>query len=167
MRLLAFALTLFIVGCSQTAIHAPAADAPVDPRDFFGPATVRLHPIFTQVKSFSSTGGAPDGIEAVLEFDDRFGDPTKAAGAVIFELYSYRKGYPDPRGPRLVQPWTASLAAVEQQQAHWRREISAYSFLLSYDQIKADKNYVLTATFEPLSGPRLFSQTIIQGKTQN
>jgi hypothetical protein len=164
MRFFALILAAALVGCSQPAVHPPEADAPVDARDYFGPSVMRLHPIFTQIKSFSG-GNKPEGIEAVLEFDDRFGDPTKAAGAVIFELYDMRRGYPDPRGDRVVQPWMASLAAVAQQQAHWRREIGAYSFLLAYEQINANHNYVLTATFEPVSGPRLFAQTIIQGRS--
>lgn len=163
MRRVLIVLLASLVGCSGALVHPPAADLPSDARDEFGPATMRLHPTFTQVTSFSG-GTKPDGIEAVLEFDDGFGDPTKAAGAVIFELYSLRNGFPDNRGDRLVQPWTASLAAVTQQQAHWRREIGAYSFLLSYDQVSPDRDYVLTATFEPLSGPRLFAQTIIQGR---
>lgn len=149
-----------VVGCQESLLPSPTAAPPADPHGLFGPATMRLHPIFTQVKSLTG-GTAPDGIEAMLEFDDRFGDPTKAAGAVIFELYDFRTGFPDHRGERLLDPWTASLAGVAQQQAHWRREIGAYSFLLAYDHVRADRNYVLSATFEPVSGPRLFAQTVI------
>ena len=38
---------------------------------------------------------------------------------VIFELYDYRPYWPDPRGPRLANPWTASLTTYEDQKAHW------------------------------------------------
>lgn len=157
--LLAGAL-LLVLGCVGSAIQPERQDPADHQSDLFTPTSMRLHPIFTQVKSFSG-GTKPDGVEAVLEFDDQFGDPTKAAGAVIFELFAFRTGYADPRGERLVQPWAASLGNLDDQQAHWRREISAYSFLLAYSGITTDRNYVLTATFEPLTGPRLFATTII------
>jgi hypothetical protein len=157
-------LLALMLGCEGTALVQPAAVQPPDERQLFGPVAMKLHPIFTQVKSFSG-GATPDGIEAVLEFDDQFGDPTKAAGAVIFELFEFRTGYPDHRGERLIQPWTASLATVSQQHGHWRREIDAYSFLLADDQVHTDRTYVLTATFEPLTGKRLFSQTVIGAQT--
>jgi hypothetical protein len=163
MRNLALAGMLLVVlaGCQQ-----PVASEDVSQRELFAPVSMRLHPIFTQVKSWSG-GKTPDGIEAVLEFDDRFGDSTKAAGAVIFELYDFRRGFADYRGERLANPWAVSLDSAAQQEAHWRREISAYSFLLAYPTIRADRNYVLTASFEPLEGPRLFARPmIIQGQTK-
>jgi hypothetical protein len=163
MLLLAGALAL-IFGCTQSAIQPERPDAPDPNPNLFRPTTMRLHPIFTQVKSFTG-GSTPDGIEAVLEFDDQFGDPTKAAGSVIFELFSFRDGFPDPRGNRLVQPWAASLTSSDQQQAHWRREISAYSFLLAWPSVTTNRNYVLTATYEPLTGTRLFARTIITGSS--
>jgi hypothetical protein len=163
MRTLALVLTaVLLLGCEQPTLRAPPP-VTAEPYDLFGPATMRLHPIFTQVKSVSG-GAKPDGIEAVVEFDDRFGDATKAAGSVVLELYSYRIGFPDPRGDRLADPWTVPLNTVDQQQSHWRREIGAYSFLLAYDAIHTDRNYVLTATFEPVTGPRLFSQLILSAQ---
>jgi len=160
-------LLLVHAGCEQSILRPPPAQTSGDGRDLFGPATMRLHPIFTQVKNLDgSLTGRPDGIEAVLEFDDRFGDPTKASGAVIFELYAIRKDFPDERGNRLAEPWTASLTTVDQQQAHWRREIGSYSFLLAFDQIRDDRDYVLTTTFEPLTGKRLFAQLDIPARVK-
>ena len=154
-------LLIVLGGCEQQVLRPSPPDTGVDQqRDLFGPAKMRLHPIFTQIKNWTG-GTSPDGIEAVVEFDDRFGDSSKAAGALVFELYAFRSGFPDPRGERLVEPWTASLSSVDQQQAHWRREIGAYSFLLADGDVRTDRNYVLTATFEPLSGPRIFSQLIL------
>src|ERR1041385_4565024 len=104
MRGLAFFLPLLIplvlLGCASKPIERDNAEVAM-----FGPMRMRLHPIFTQVKNWSSGGGSgpgikPDGIEAELEFQDQFGDPTKAAGKVMFELFSYHQG-PDPRGERL------------------------------------------------------------------
>jgi hypothetical protein len=163
MRPILFALALLAAGCGEAIVHPPPADTSTDVRDSFAPASMRLHPVFTQVKSFSG-GTAPDGIEAVLEFDDAFGDPTKAAGAIIFELYPLQHGTADHRGDRLVEPWTASLANFNQQQAHWRREMDAYSFLLADSKVNYNDDYVLLATFEPLNGTRLFAQTIIHAR---
>ncbi|CAA9406048.1 MAG: hypothetical protein AVDCRST_MAG64-1990, partial [uncultured Phycisphaerae bacterium] len=97
-----------------------------------GPVTVRIHPSFTQVKDWNGDG-KPDGVEALLEVRDRWNEPIRATGGVLFELYDYRRGYPDPRGRRLVNPWTASLATVEDQAARWDRVSRAYKFQLAYD----------------------------------
>src|SRR3984957_16563947 len=153
-----------MVGCTQPLVYAPpAANTAGDDPELFGPRAMRLHPIFTQVKSWNGNG-TPDGVEAVLEFRDRFGDSTKAAGAVIFELFSFRTGYPDHRGDRIGEPWAASLASADRQKTHWRSEIGAYDFLLSSDSVRVDSDYVLTATFEPPTGKRLFAETVIIGE---
>jgi len=162
MRLFAVtAILLMLCACESTGPR-PRTD---EEAALFGPVSMRLHPIFTQVKNVSGTGTVPDGIEAVLEFDDQVGDPTKAAGTAIFELFEFRQGYPDIRGERLINPWPASLVSLDDQQAHWHREYGAYSFLLADPAIKTDRNYVLTATFEPLEGGRFFAQTILIGNT--
>ena len=66
--------------------------------DMFAPTGMRIHPIFTQVADLDKDG-KPDGIEAQLEFQDQFGDPTKASGQVLFELFDYRRNSPDPAAP--------------------------------------------------------------------
>jgi hypothetical protein len=149
---------LVVAGCSSSS-NQPRIRTP-DEQALFGPATMRLHPTFTQVKDWTNDG-KPDGVEAVLEFDDQFGDPTKAAGTAVFELYAYRRGYPDPRGERLVNPWLGSIISVDEQRSHWHKEIGAYSFLLTYDGIRSDRDYVLTVSFEPLTGPRLSSDLVL------
>ena len=58
---------------------------------------MRIHPIFTQIADWTHSG-KPDGIEAQLEFTDQFGDPTKASGKVLFELFSYQNDSPDRAG---------------------------------------------------------------------
>lgn len=118
---------------------------------------------FSKVESWNGLP-APDGIEAVLEFDDRFGDRTKAAGHVLFELYEYRIGWPDPRGPRLVNPWSAPLTTIEQQKAHWDRASGAYSFRLACDNVQWNHYYVLSAVFDSDDGQRFFSQIVMQGQ---
>ena len=122
---------------------------------------------FSKVKNWT-TGAAPDGVEAVLEFDDAFGDRTKAAGTVLFELFNYRAGWPDPRGDRVVNPFSASLMTFDEQRAHWDRASGAYIFRLAYAQLSFDQSYVLDATYEPPpgsgTGDRLFAQIVLPAR---
>jgi len=129
----------------------------------FGPAAMRIHPIFTQVKDWTGDTRS-DGVEALVELQDQFGDPTKASGRVIFELFSYRKYDPDPRGERLVNPWIGDLSTLEAQRDRWNRTSRTYVFQLQYDQISDELAYVLTATFELSNGQRFFDRIILQPK---
>jgi hypothetical protein len=149
-----------IAGCGSS----PAPPVPRSSADaaLFAPVSMRIHPIFTQVKDWSGDG-RPDGVEALLEFQDQFGDPTKAAGTAVFELYNYRKGDVDPRGERVCNPWVGSLQTLDEQQARWNRTSRTYFFQLEYPAIRADHSYVLTATFDT-GATRFFDQIVIQGE---
>ena len=169
-RLIATALLLVVavvligagggMGC-QSSPRPYARDA--TDAALFGPAAMRIHPIFTQVKDWTGDNH-PDGIEALLELQDQFGDPTKASGRVIFELFEYRKYDPDPRGERVVNPWIGDLSSLEAQRDRWNRTSRTYSFQLAYDQIREDRPYVLTATFELSGGGRFFDRIILEPK---
>jgi hypothetical protein len=134
-------------------------------QSIIGPVSVRIHPTFTQVKNWGGADDKPDGIEALLEVRDRWDEPIRATGKVIFELYEYRTGHPDPRGDRLVNPWVASLATVEEQAARWDRVSRAYKFQLAYPQISPKRTYVLTASFET-DGGRLFDRLNLGPETE-
>ncbi len=146
-----------LAGCHQPDLSSDGRAAEVAP---FAPVSMRVHPIFTQIKDWTGDG-RPDGIEALVEFQDAFTDPTKAAGKLVFELFEYRAG-PDPRGDRVVNPWIGSLADAADQRRHWDHTSRAYSFLLAYPGIDRGRPYVLTAGFEPPSGGRLFDRVILQ-----
>lgn len=131
----------------------------------FNPVEMRLHPTFTRVKSWvqsSETAGVPDGIEAELEFVDPFGDPVKAEGRVIFELYEYRTESADVRGKRITTPFVGSLMTEEEQRARWNGTTRTYSFRLQQGGLARNRSYVLTATFEPKAGGRFYSRIILQ-----
>jgi hypothetical protein len=137
------------------------------PRDeddarLFGPAAMRVHPIFTQVKDWTGDGKS-DGIEALVELQDQFGDPTKASGRILFELFDYRAYDPEPRGARLAY-WNADLGTLEDQRQRWNRTSRTYGFTLAYDSIRDDKPYVLAATFELSGGGRFFDRIILEPK---
>ena len=147
------ALVLLPAGCDWMKRDPnPAARA-----QMFGPVSIRIHPTFTQVKDWTGDG-TPDGIEALLEVRDQFGEPIRAAGRVIFELYDYRQDYPDPRGKELTNPWIKPLTTREDQEAYWNGVVDAYSFNLALPEIEPGRTYVLTASFEVDEDRRLFDQ---------
>lgn len=150
------AMLLWLSGCDSVKPR------PRDQTDaaMFGPAAMRIHPIFTQVSDWTGDGKL-DGIEALIELQDQFGDTTKASGRIVFELYEYRAYSPDPRGERLAF-WTAQLSTTTDQSERWNRTSRTYSFTLAYDQIRPDRTYVLAATFELSSGGRFFDRIILE-----
>ena len=151
-------LGLLLAGCSSTPVERDS-----DERTMFGAARMRVHPIFTQVKDWTGDN-VPDGVEAELEFQDQFGDPTKCAGKVMFELFAYRKGYPDPRGERVTNPWVGSLVSLQDQHDHWNRTSRTYSFQLALPTVSLYADYVLTAMFEHSDGRRFFGKVIMMGQ---
>ena len=152
--LLLLGVTLGLCGCGPAIIARSA-----DEQAMFGVAAFRLHPTFTQIKSWTGKAKA-DGIEAVIEFDDQFGDPTRAAGQVRFELYKFLFDSPDHRGQRLAI-WATSLSGKDDQMAHWDPAARAYSFQLNFDKISTEHSYVLTAQYDR-DATRLFSQLVIE-----
>lgn len=149
-------LILSLLGCES---NKPYARGPMDAA-LFGPTAMRIHPIFTQVKSWNADE-RPDGIEALIELQDQFGDPTKASGRVVFELFEYRPYDPDPRGARLANPWIGALDTLDAQRDRWNRTSRTYSFQLAYAGIDPSKTMVLSATFELSNGGRFFDRVIL------
>ena len=120
---------------------------------------MRVHPIFTQIAEWSHTG-KPDGVEAQLEFTDQFGDPTKASGRVLFELFDYRRDSPDPRGKRLGR-WVGSLDTPAEQRDRWNTTLRTYRFQLDYPTVSPSQSYVLSAIFELSGGGRFFDSIVL------
>jgi hypothetical protein len=155
-------MTLMFVAAGCTPGGALNPRQPAEAQQLFSPVSMRIHPIFTQVKDWTGDG-VVDGIEALLEFQDQFRDPTKAAGDVVFELYAYRPYSPDGRGERVVNPWLGSLRTLADQEARWNRTSRTYAFELEYPQIREDRDYVLVATFDT-GQTRFFDQIVIEGR---
>lgn len=169
-------LLLLVCGCDGSGAKTRST---LD-QQMFGPASVRIHPTFTQVRDLSSHG-KPDGIEATLEVQDQFGDPTRSTGRAMFELYNYRKDSPDIRGSRIAGPWIAFLNTRAEQQEHWNPALRAYTFQLHFPKVQADQYYVLTVQFDlnstaattqpetaPSSAPagRLFDKLIMEPQNE-
>ena len=152
-----FALVVAVLAGCTPAPHG-ASDA------MFAPFAMRVHPIFTELKDWTGDGRV-DGIEALLEFEDQFGDPTKASGSAIFELFAYRPNHPDPRGDRIVNPWVGPLQTLADQQARWNRTSRTYLFQLEYPGVREDESYVLAASFDT-GQTRFFDQIILQAPSR-
>jgi len=152
---------LFLPSCGQ-----PLLDVETSPdTSFFGATSMRIHPIFSQIKDWTGDG-KPDGFEVLVEFQDQFGDPAKAAGTLMFEVFDYRIANPDPRGPRLANPWVGSIATLEDQRARWNRTSRTYTFQLAYPQADKTKSYVMTAIFRSTSGGRFFDRIVLEGEEE-
>jgi hypothetical protein len=146
-----------VVSCASP--DRPPRVAPAKP-SMFAPAAMRLHPTFTQVMDTNNDGVA-DSIEAEVEFTDKFGDPTKAEGQFMFELFSFRQDNPDPRGSRLVNPFVASIVTPAEQESRWNRTTRTYSFRLATPAVGTRNHFVLTASFVSSSGKRFTDRTVL------
>lgn len=155
-RLATLCLLILLAACTSSLPHPRTASE----QRLFGPVSMKID-LFSKVKDWSGDN-KPDGVECLVEFDDRFGDRTKADGTILFELFDYRMGFADPRGHRLANPWTAALLTFDQQKAHWDSAAGAYGFRLQYDQAQWDRDYVLTATFDSADGNRFFSRVVLR-----
>lgn len=153
------ALLVSLVGCGSQ----PNWDQE-SKQDLFAPTAMRIHPVFTQVRDWTGDG-KPDGIEVFVEFQDRFGDPSKAAGNMVFEVYQYRPGWPDPRGERLGTPYVVSIDSVATQREHWNRTARAYSFQLALPSVSPRQTYVLTTSVDAGNNQRFFDRFTIEPAT--
>lgn len=149
-------LVLAPLGCVS---HPKGASS--DPA-MFGAVSMRIHPIFTQLQDWSGDGKI-DGIEALIEFQDQFGDPCKAAGSVMFEIFPFRQYNANPRGQRLVEPYLGSIKTVSEQRDRWNRTSRTYQFQLADKDLKPNRSYVLSATFD-YGGARFFDQVVIDAE---
>ena len=152
---------LMLVGGPLGCASQPQWEPQSARQDLFLPSAMRIHPVFTQLRNWSG-GANPDGVEVLIEFQDQFGDSVKSAGNVVFEIFQYRPGYPDPRGGRLVNPFIVSTDSIASQRDHWNRTSRCYSFQLACPNINPRQTCVLTATFEGSNGKRFFDTLVIE-----
>jgi hypothetical protein len=150
---------LLVAACQPSRLQDREAAAGEDV-PLFAPTDIRIHP-FTAVKDWTGEG-RPDGVEVLLELQDRFRDPVKATGSALFELYEYKRNHGDPRGDRLAA-WKGSVMTLEEQRTHWNRISRTYSFQLAYPDVRVDKPYVLQVWFDT-GGRRLMSQVVLDAQ---
>ena len=163
------AWSLSLVSLCVTLSISAGCEGPrnLAPQSGSGPASLRIHPTFTQVKSWMGDA-KPDGVEAVVEVLDQFGDPIRGWGTLLFELDAYRRADPKYDAQRVDGPWKGELLNKEQQDARWSPALRSYTFQLGSLKVTPGQTYVLQASFETAGGAgrpgggRLFDKLIIE-----
>lgn len=146
-------------GCRRGQLTAAAEEPTAEEMvGYYSPRSIKLLP-FTKPRSFDNDL-IPDGIGVSLRTLDAAGDPVKAYGSFLFELYHYRTASQDHRG-KLIQTWTQPVRNLEDQDRFWERVTDTYEFQLSWEgnPIPTQEKFVLAASFQPgPGGDRLFDE---------
>ena len=135
------------VGCANPQGSQTTADGRRRLFDSIAAERIQIKAPFTQPASFDDDP-IPDGIEVSLAALDRQGEPTKLAGQIVFELYSYRQAAADPKGTQ-IQTWQLALADDQDQQTYWHHATQMYEFPLRVDlsSLPQSRKFVLLARY--------------------
>lgn len=135
--------------------------------DMFAPASLRLHqfsrllnPLPPATATAPATAPVPPPItlpavilEARIELQDQFQEPTKSPGTIQLELFDQP---PLTHKGALLQAWTLSLNTPEDNRDHWDRTTRMYVFKLPLTQPPPKRDHVLvTATLTLPNGAQL------------
>jgi hypothetical protein len=146
------------VGCDRGRVsessEGPSTEELVS---YYSPQSIKILP-FTKARSFDEDA-IPDGLGVSIRTLDAAGDPVKAYGTFVFELYGYRPGVSDHRG-ELLHTWTQPITSPKDQKQYWERVTTTYEFQLSWEgqPIEPQKKYILTATLQAPGAKRLFDE---------
>lgn len=151
-------VAISLIGCTRGGV----AESPQGPTteqliSYYSPRSVKILP-FTKPRDFDNDG-LPDGIGVSLRPLDGSGDPVKAYGVFVFELYGYRPASGDHRG-ELLQTWQQPVTSPNDQKQFWERVTSTYEFQLSWEgqPVPPQKKYILTVSFQSPGSERLFDE---------
>ena len=147
------------LGCSSSV---PQVGRTSTDTSFFAAASMHASPVFTKTADFDGDTQL-DGIEAVMEIQDRFGDPTKAAGRFLFQVYAFKPYSPDPRGERVAGPFEGRVDTAQDQRNRWSKINRAYIFQLAFPGVQPSTDYVLETMFETPDGRRLTDRLMLEG----
>ena len=111
----------------------------------FAPVAMRIHPIFTQIKDWTNDN-RPDGIEALIEFEDQFGDETKAAERSSSSCTVIASTSLIPAATVSATRGSARSIPRTSSGARWNRTSRTYTFELEYP--RADPRKTLRADGE-------------------
>lgn len=147
-RLGLLAIGLAVVGCQTTgpASH-PTEKERLDMLSLMLPERIEILP-FTKITSFDEDN-VPDGILAVVQPTDRFGDPVKAVGYFYFELWTYQDASAQRKGKRLAY-WERSLTSSDDVRLYWTHA-KMFEFQLAWtrglEAVQPNHKYLLTASY--------------------
>ena len=151
-------MAIFLPGCPRgeigTTVDGPTVEELVA---FYSPRSIKVLP-FTKPRSFDDDV-IPDGIGVSLRPLDEAGDPVKAYGTFMFELYAYKKAIGTHKGDLLAN-WTQPVLDTGDQKQFWERVTSTYEFQLSWEgkPLPPGSKYVLVASFQSPGSERLFDE---------
>ena len=143
--------------CLGCATDAKQGERPA----MFQPAAMRINPTFTRLRRGEDR---QERVETDVELADAFGDATKGAGGIYFELFKYRPDGADVRGTPIGEPAFYDLSTDDAQRQHWQNVIRTYRFRLPFDGLNTGGRYVLSATYQPRpgqGGERLFDRFVV------
>lgn len=145
-------------GCERGRLNE-GADGPTAEElvSFYSPQSIKILQ-FTKPKSFDDDA-IPDGIGLSLHTLDAAGDPIKAYGTFVMELYAYRPASPGHRG-ELLHTWTQLIANPTDQKQYWEKATKTYEFQLSWEgqPLEPQKRYILAVSLQAPGAERLFDE---------
>lgn len=157
--LFAMATFFFAPGACQRGQIGETGEGPTVEElvSYYSPRSIKVLP-FTKPRSFDDDA-IPDGIGVSLRPLDQAGDPVKAYGTFLFELYAYQNAIGGHRG-ELLQTWNQPIVSVDGQKQFWERVTSTYEFQLSWEgkPIPPQAKYILVASLQAPGSDRLFDE---------
>lgn len=157
--LLIGSLPMLIAGSCQRGEISEMGEGPGTEElvKYYSPTAIRILP-FTKPRSFDEDA-IPDGISVSLRPLDSAGDPVKAYGVFIFELYAYKPAIGNNKG-EMIQQWTQPVLGPDAQKRFWERVTSTYEFQLSWEgkPLPTESRYILVASFQARGATRLFDE---------
>jgi len=172
-RLTTGLLTLCLGACGLLGAGCPrgelgeTADGPT--RDqllaFYSPRSLKILP-FTKPRSFDDDA-IPDGVNVSLRLLDAAGDPVKAYGTFLFELYEHRPASGTGRGDLLLT-WSRPVVNLDHQRQFWEKVTATYEFQLGWEgqPLPPQRKYVLAVSFQAPGGERLFDEYTFEFRVQ-
>ena len=142
-------------GCHDGVMMGTASDpTPEELIRYYSPQSLKVLP-FTKPRSFDEDA-FPDGVGVSVRTQDGAGDPVKAYGTFLFELYAYKSGLASHRG-ELLNTWQQAVRNPNDQKTYWERVTSTYEFQLSWEgkPVPPQERYILVAYFQSPGSKRL------------
>jgi len=158
MTLVLGSLLALSAGCERGLVGEGVAGPSTEELvSFYSPQSIKILQ-FTKPKSFDDDA-IPDGIGVSLHTLDAAGDPVKAYGTFVMELYAYRPALSGHRG-ELLHTWTQAITNPKDQKQYWEKATKTYEFQLSWEgqPLEPQKRYILTVSLEAPGAKRLFDE---------
>jgi len=119
------------------------------------PAGVEIQHYLTKPFDFDNDGNA-DGIEAILEAHDSFGDPVKCVGTFNFELHTMRMASGDKVGRR-IGFWSVKINSDRTLVEYWNRLTRSYRFPLQLSDGPLEPGrYIFSSRLITPTGDKLY-----------